>query len=297
MKKIILLHLIIFVFNTVNAQNYIPFNFSNVEWNESRNGRYSCANYKYTVTGDTLINSIKYHKLWIYGKEYKMSVVQSCTPFIDSVINKYVGSVRNDTLNKKVYFVEPDSLQEILLYDFSLLVGDTIPKGVNTQYQYNVIVDIDSLYLGGIYHKIFILDTMCLFPKMYIIEGIGSATGLLSHIDCPFQQTWKLECYKENGKVIYPDSNASCPVITDIPENKETFEENILFPNPTYNVINLNSSITVRNIKVYNIQGILVQEFKKSKTNWELPDKAGVYMVRIENVNGTINFYKIIKSL
>ena len=64
---------------------------------------------------DTVINSNSYSKIFICDSAYK-------------------GAIRET--NQKVYFIPKDSVQEFLLYDFSVLAGDSL-FNVYMEYTYN----------------------------------------------------------------------------------------------------------------------------------------------------------------
>src|SRR5262245_40876794 len=107
---------------------YHPFPDSNASWNIQYYDPVSCGScsnwhfewFSYVLDGDTMINSVTYHKLSV--------------PFVSAsdsgcCINHsvgYAGSIRQDIPAKKVYFIPPASSTEQLLYDFNLQVGDTI---------------------------------------------------------------------------------------------------------------------------------------------------------------------------
>jgi hypothetical protein len=72
------------------------------------------------------------------------------THFLDS--NLYIGALREDT-QKHIYFFADTASAEMLLYDFHLYVGDTLPPAPNPIMGANVIVSIDSILGTGHYHK------------------------------------------------------------------------------------------------------------------------------------------------
>lgn len=68
---------------------------------------------KYTAKTDTILLSKNYKKFFhVYQFPYSM-------------YNLHVGYLREDTINRKVYFMDKVTFAEDLLYDFSLNVGDS----------------------------------------------------------------------------------------------------------------------------------------------------------------------------
>lgn len=70
-----------------------------------------------------------YHKIQSSGVVYSNSTAFGgwCSSSIQYSGYGYAGAFRNDSLNKKVYFVKPGMLNDTLFYDFDLQLGDTLP--------------------------------------------------------------------------------------------------------------------------------------------------------------------------
>lgn len=69
-----------------------------------------------------------------------------------------------------------------------------------------------------------------------------------------------------------------------------------VYPNPTQGQINLESTKELQSIEVYNLQGQKVQEVSPQKSSWELPEKSGLYLIRIQDEEGRAFTKKIIKN-
>jgi hypothetical protein len=200
---------ILFVFISFQislAQNYIPFPDSGAIW---INYRYTLVDepfYHYVFSGadnycingeDTIINSNNYTKLNYCNGNYKVAI-------------------RSD--NGRVYFVPPDSVNEFLLYDFTVEEGDTL----DNYYTFwsepflmpsTIIGSIDSVSLNGVYHKRIQVD------NSYWIEGIGCSQGL-------FIEPWpnvsgaayELYCMSHDDTTLYPQvsyTNCLTPITVD----------------------------------------------------------------------------------
>lgn len=232
-SKGIILVVIYFLFNAnIKAQTnvYHPFPDSNAVWRErssvtisygggggggcpSSNVMYYGGSYQYTIGGDTVINPYTYKKIYASG------FCWVCNDPAGWFYN-YVGGLRQDSTNKKVYF-KYTGYPDKLIYDFSKQVGDTLnltafyvvcgnsPFGNPTIAGYTAtITSIDTVLVGSNYHKQFQLNnaSCCNNNNNAIIEGVGSRAGLLEGAYYPLPsgyQGCKLVCFKHNA-AIYP---------------------------------------------------------------------------------------------
>lgn len=265
LKKIVLFILSFIAFYS-NAQEYeyVPFPDSGAIWSEVYH--YSepiwpdtvvkRASYeRYTVNGeDTIINEIGYKKLYM---------------FYDSVFNKEkatcIGGIREDE-NKRVYFkgdtvihdfkpIMNDDKEEILLYDFSVEVGDTIRDG--NFFSELVVERIDRIEIDDKLRKVIYLQDISHWVNW--IEGIGSVTGLLYHTS-PITTggpTNYLICFKQNNEVLYFDTSYDeCyPKLTGLKQRKESSTIEV-FPNPATDKLCFNfNSHDVEYIKIVDFSG------------------------------------------
>lgn len=221
---------------------------------------------RFTLSGeDTVINDTTYKKLYI---------------FYDTLFNKsnaiYIGGIREDE-NKKVYF-KGDSVihdfkpsyynsyspieamgNELLLYDFSLSIGDTLKyANLSKGDEFLIVSSVDTILIGNTHRKRFSFE-----PIWWVkwIEGIGNIKGLLfTSGDLPFNGIDDdLICFKQNSEILYFNNNYDdcMPLITGI----ETYQYNnsaiIIYPNPaTKNCVAFQFvSCSVTNIKIFDCNG------------------------------------------
>jgi len=304
MKHLFFFLILILFFNAaVKSQKYFPFPTEKVNWNVYFES--SCDEsppdtilLRYTIHGDTTINEILYHKLCLeYG--------DTSNPAINSI-----GGLRED--DKRVYFVGKDFIgydhyEEVLLYDFSKQIGDTIKHSSDGIF-YSVIEDIDSVVIDGMYRKRFLVNNHWFYHNPdYIIEGIGSVqNGLLGHITmiptCGYHY-WEHICFREEGIIKYlnPSFDDCFPSNLMVLINKTDLKKDIqISPNPTNGQLlvenNTNNNLIV---KIIDISGSIVfQEsliIKRSIIN--MPDTPGLYNVIITDNKGRILMIeKIIKN-
>jgi hypothetical protein len=263
MKKILLIALLAFCMNA-KAQHYIPFPDSNAVWRVDASTAcpvnyivWANSYYQYTMGGDTTIG------LYTYKKIYQSGMFGGCLND-DSTSSTYgyyyQGGLRQDSINKKVYFKYP-SCPDTLIYDFSKQIGDTLNIVYCTYctsgcFSFPVTISsIDSVLVGSNYHKQFHFISSSHTIVQTIIEGIGSTGGLLEPIYAEGGETWNLVCFSHNTDN-YPDSSTSCKLITGISELPFINNQVNIFPNPASSEIKvIGNQYSVNGIDIYNMLG------------------------------------------
>lgn len=298
MKNLILILSIFLTHNlVVKSQRYFPFPTENVYWNvylelSIHENPLDSTLLRYTIHGDTLINQIVYRKLCIESGDI-------ANPKI-----KTVGGLREH--NKKIYFTGYDYLgsyhnKELLLYDFSKQIGDTIYHD-NHGNNYSIIENIDSVELDGEYRKRFKVNSRHNYSfkdQEYWIEGIGSIkNGLLGHItDIPTccYHFWEHVCFKENGRIKYLNPSFSdcfpAKLLSSINDNFEFSKINI-YPNPFSNKLHIDNIPDNKNLSIQIIDSmgrlVLKKELRTESNSVQMPVIKGIYIVLIMDDNGQI---------
>lgn len=297
------------------SQNYIPLPLdSNSLWKVYSVSSPTCSYYysfsNLTVSGDSTINAIIYKKIiagGVSGDSETCSIAVSHYYFS----NVQYALIRNDTSAKKVYAYFNGADQ--LLYNFSLLPGDTIVSMINNTSLANLIVDsVSYRMLGdGLMHKHiwFTPDNMlyACYPGQpaALIEGIGSYYGLTNNLNC-FENGSLLQCFSYAGTTVYTNSNftGQCVNTTSIADlgGKHLFS---VSPNPFINDISIVLSPEIRTdyhdtrFDVVNILGEIkfsyAQKFPKPLTKLKLDFlPKGIYFLKISNKE-SFSTLKIIK--
>lgn len=226
--------------------------------------------------------------------------------------NPTIGGLREDTLTKKVYYY--DYYQEVILYDFTLNIGDTIYYG--RQYgnpesvYYKVVDSIGSINLNDGMRKIWYLTTSMYNMKDIWIEGIGSVFryGLLNPLqpDIPTDaSSTYFGCFKY-GNVFYFNRQATnsedCPCsqwLVSVPDVTSVSDEIKLYPIPTKDKLNINlGNTTYDNLEIYTCNSKLIEKTKinSGKTielnldNFE----RGIYFIKFSGKDN-ISLKKIVK--
>lgn len=283
---------------------YVPFPTKNAYWvehgeNVSQHSPDKCVDYEYRFAGDTVISTFQYSV--IERTEIDQTTPNGCGPPWNAQISvSTFGYLRNDSANKKVWLRFPNSNQDTLFYDFDFNVGDTIGNGdFYMSPPFNQVVDsVDTVYLGGRYRRKLYYSNPCGSPGEYdfIIEGVGAKTGFSFNNSCLLAGTNNsLICMGDSLGGIYPDST-TCNLITSISKKTKVKNEIQLSPNPTNGILKLQTQAQLKSIEVYNLQGQKVQEVSLTRRRWELPEKSGLYLIRIQDEEGRVFTEKIIKN-
>jgi len=155
--------------------------------------------YQYQIKGDTTINGVDYKKL--YSMNYDSLLVEDV---------EFFGSIREDSL-KRVYYLDKNTVNsplgnnndstEILLYDFSLNIGDTIyMPAIYSEDSMQIVESIDSMLIEGQWRKrINFQQTINSISKRTWVEGIGNLKGLFFPFLFEFENYWILTCYEDNS--------------------------------------------------------------------------------------------------
>lgn len=260
-QYLVLIIMLISVFDTFSQSNYIPLKLNDAhylyECTSTLNFCKSTSSHKYI--GDTIINTYTYNV--IKSEYYKYP---ACSALVDFVTP--ISFVRNDSVNRKVYYYDVSNLKDTIMYDFSLQIGDTFRSPFFNE---TILFSIDSMQVNTIWHKVY------LFKKEYIggitmsfpiIEGIGGSLGFFKSIIFfpePSLTYGGLVCYSVANEIKYPNyaigKSCAWPTFTNDYES----EENALFFANNNLTINSNEG----EMLIYNIQGQVVYNETSLKVN------------------------------
>lgn len=271
--KTILIYLIaVLCFNTktTKAQAYIyhPMVVDSANWEYStiKNNNVFCdSGYKFEIYDDTIVNGINYKKLYSGGGN-----------------NNTFDLIRES--NKKIYYRKNFGnfiFPEILLYDFSKNIGDTILTNKNGSSTVldtlqSKIIQIDSILTKKGYRKRFIVKALnygwaasCFMPeRFWFIEEIGSPisfmyielAGVGVYAPCEFSSyIIKKSTFKDTLVVPPPGClHVGIDEKHETPLPKVVFTKNSTNDNTNY-IVNINISGKGQ-LQIYNINGKLLQE-------------------------------------
>lgn len=237
-----------------------------------------------------------------------------------SNVHNYSSSIfllRDDTVERKVYFknIYPNyythlDTAEILMYDFSLQIGDTFnlklycgsvwqnfPIILVDTFTSNIIgtprkcykYSYDSYIVNNFFWGVYGLTE---FPSgyLYFMEGVGAfpsgGFNYLIHSICPWTETL---CLYEKGSLIYykPVYHTCNYYHSSINEN-EVDKNNIkAYPNPANNQLIIETRTAIKKLSIYNLLGTIVYQetnLNTSKTQINVETlKKGVYILQVED--------------
>ncbi len=299
MKNLIFLFsLLITNYSFGQTSIYHPFPDSNSGWNYSYY-QYMCMfgdareEYSIIIAGDTTINSQTYHKLSIPYVSFYTSGTCTQTHFPE-----YKGAIRQDVLNKTVYFVPPSGSTEELLYDFNISIGDTVRGYLSSNSgTYDTVLSIDSVLVGNDFRKRWYIND---WYEIYYIEGIGSTYGLLEN--SPGYSTdadlYNLDCFMQEEQTLYPDTNTNCQLITSTNDISFFQDQVKVFPNPSKGSfsVEFGQPKDIQGISLKDLVGntIFHQEIKGQKKAYLDNIPYGTYILTILDKNNRTENRKII---
>lgn len=207
--------ILIFILNCFSlwAQEYkyIPFPDSNAVWSEvywkpiSDPAPRWVYNQYALFNEDTIINGITYHKLFHSNSSERISRKNSVC----------IGGIREDSIkriivNSSMFQLVPE-IKEVILFDFSLNIGDTINEYINDTISANVrfklvVKNIDTISINHTTRKVLGFD----IPWTHWIEGIGSVQGLIfTSGDLPTNgMSNDLVCMHQNDTLLFYNSGS-----------------------------------------------------------------------------------------
>ena len=235
---------------TMQAQEYLPIAQKGNEWHTFETCVWQINNYVNWCSGDTLIEDVRYMKI--------MGTMNDGNPIFYTMLREEDGKVW------KRYSV---AHEEILLYDFTASVGDTLCFG-----DFGACFVLDSIsteQIGGVDRRKFWFgleydDLGRPRTQETWVEGIGSDYGLLWSGYWRIPDGWHcLLCFHQNGELVWknPEYNTCTYPYDAVEENKETGIS--VYPNPGNNTLNICAAVTMwqpynARIEIYDLSGKLI---------------------------------------
>ena len=256
------------------AQEYVPMIQEGNEWYtldaivcKDTEGHYNTlVNW---LSGDTLINEVRYTKVM-------ETLNGEGTPYQVALLREEDGKVW-ETYNGN---------SEILLYDFTANVGDSLVCGYG---DYFVLDSISIEQIGGVDRKKFWFGLEYDFTgEPYAmetwIEGIGSDLGLLycgSYYFCGGY--YRALCFHQDGELIWQNPEYDACVITSVEEINDKVIS--VYPNPAMEIVTIDG-VEASEVQVYNALGQLVKTVRDANEISVAGLAEGVYLVRIMDIEG-----------
>ncbi len=295
----------------LQAQDYLPIVKENAEWSvlftQSGNNGQIYTTRHYSPAGDTLIQDKTFTKLYSNtGKEFNLDSAQ------------YVGAYINE--GNKILYVEKDSFNPKILYDFDIPIGWISATFSNC----------DTSQIGCMFYELVSKDTMLyadniprlrynfdwvrnegngIISRRYAyswIEGIGSTLGFFPDPNLLFLQYLPTDpvffihllCYKVNDNLVYNHPTlykGKCYIdnITNL-DKIDLLHDFKIYPNPITTILTVENknykyndktlSLTVFNSIGHNIFETTLDSSITTINVSSLP--AGIYFIYLRTLQG-----------
>lgn len=303
MRITFLLFISLFLGQILKSQEYLPFANSNSIWLNAYYG-YDLEGMgegppdiiyesyiKYCAPGiDTIINTLSYKQIYFCGGEYK-------------------GAIRDEA--GIVFYVPNDSINEFVLYDFTVQIQDVVQNIYFERQEYfnyegqnesaslfsDLVLYVDSVLINGQNRK-----RIYFFSGNSWTEGIGSSWGLFEgHILIEWYST-HMYCMSENDTTLYPQyQTQACEINVGIDDVERENQIITVYPNPSKNrfTIEVKDNAQVETLSLLNTIG---QEFEikpKLESNAIVIDlnsfPNGIYFLLLE-IEGQVYTKKLVKN-
>ncbi len=276
---------------TSHAQ--IAFPLDNAVWKQRHGIGEAPPTYSLIGTKNTsiVLDGTTYHKLY-----------QS---FDDGIFteSEYIGGIR-EASGGKVYYRAATASTERMIYDFSVVVGDTITDAI-TNTKSGVVVSVDYVTIGSIVRKRITFrqqSSSAAWSSGTWIEGIGNSSlgGLLGSpmlqptCDCSI----KTICLTVDGNTNYQNPNytdLTCDLPTETKDLIATADNVLVLPNPIHGdgKISWIGSNNYRQLFIYDVAGRIVwQTSTIGKNEISLPNETFTPGIYIFQLVGETNNYK-----
>lgn len=288
MKTILIIYFFIITLNSI-GQGYIKSIKKDNKWNiligaeaVEKDSTLGYRTHSLTIGNDSVVSDTLYNML-----------ISTKYTYYDTT-DYFVGLIREDTIEEKVYFRKPNQ-KDRLIYDFSLNDDDTIKNYIcNLGKCYDaVIINTDSVNINDKVRKVQYIQVIDWY-KDTVIEGIGSVRyGLvnLSHIDAG-PKPYGFLCFWEDETLVYFKSNPffGCMYysIPNTIENKRYKPNQTIWFNQNSNVLTIKSSGLIKYFSLYDIYGRNIMKSKPYNHNIEINIGnliTGYYIIQMNSEN------------
>ena len=200
-------HLFLFLFSValcipVLAKDYYSVVIDGKQWHESSQSEMALYDFRYTLSGDTVIEGESYKKLSLTvtvaprGEEGQQVGIETQTygPGVMAWLQEHDG---------KVYRLDRYGHKDVL-YDFSLNVGDVAFEDENYVQQ---VTKVDTILVNGRkLRRLWLTETAKSFGTVWQgcwVEGVGCNYGLETPHGWDMHSSVKMRECLENGEVIF----------------------------------------------------------------------------------------------
>lgn len=291
MKKLLFLSLTISLCFQAKSQNYVPMFETGRYWQVGVYDPSICdlaSAQRYNLAGDTLIDDMPYRKFTVQHI-YSEYTDPFCPPYYVSPIIFYSSLLMyEDIENQRVYQRMEEA--NVLVYDFSLEVGDTLVHGSGNTEINAIVTDIsyDNSFTDGIERRVFTLNPPDWGSESVIVyEGIGGEHGLFTPFEIAIGSGHTLMCMGDtlSETSIFGYCSPLGVGVDEISMNKFN-----LYPNPCTSYFEISFvGLQTATVKILNLSGQILESHQMKGENLRLEIghlAKGLYFVSLETEGG-----------
>lgn len=264
MRLLFIAILLLYMPALVFSQDYEPMAQDQNRWivNMSGDNSYWIEDlWDYYIDGDTMVNDINYFK--VYRRD--LVVTQDGPPYEAESDYQLTALMRDDISAKKVYAIYLENIsysgcpvnEEILLYDFSLNVGDTAATCIIPSFIDFEINSINDTVKYGYATRDFVDNSTYEY-----FEGIGSPFGLFENLFIPVKAS---KNRLPLTSLMYFCRQDSCSLVVSV-DDPEYHSDIRISPNPANAFVNIESD-TPGDIQTIIVRDMLGNETLRKENN------------------------------
>lgn len=243
---------------------------------------------------DTVINEKMYTNVRAYNlvSDYLAGDNADCPPHRSDTISYPTNDYIHEDALGRIYLYNSEYMEESLLFDYNLQVGDTIQFG----WDYNIVNSISEITTNdGITRRMFELEGVySAGDGRYYIEGLGGPAGPIYAPFPVFEAGPWLKCWGYFNNNI----NDCSDFMTGLPYYVKNGIELSIYPNPAENILYISDISQIKSLRIINLFGYeCVRKSKITSNSINIENLAnGVYFVEIELLSKQIIKIKLLKS-
>lgn len=167
-----------------------------------------------------------------------------------------------------------DGTADVLLHEFDLVVGSTLPQSWTNWNEDITVSAVDSVLVGTEMRARYTLQNSW---APYLIEGIGSSHGLFEPISNFFDCGYELECFGLGAESYYPVAGDACGLPMGVADRAVVEVPWTMAPNPASGPVHICSTQAVQDpVLVRNVQGRVVWRTNGGGSTTLVLDVAGL---------------------
>ncbi len=279
--KTILLSFLFFITSQISAQYTSVFGDNSTIW---QGIKYNMAIFNdSTVTNNetVVIESLTYKKL---SQFFESAVEGSTTTPIESYIREEIST-------GKLWWKRNINIDEVLVMDMTLEVGDTFSVSPSTWNGGNTLLTVESVFYENDLKHIVFDYTLFGDVKFTFIEGLGTNIGITYNRYGSSDSNLFLLCSYKDGNLYFVNDNHDSLANQCKYEFSASISDNYLInnikisPNYVTESFEVISEIAITKVEIYNLLGKRIKTFNKQDSYSILGASSGIYLVKIHTKN------------